>query len=133
MKTTLLIFLFFGLIFQGQAQTQKTIGWGYHNYQGERYFYINGDSYQKYVDSMFVLNPKTKRKGYIHKFSNVKIEGLEGTYDIKIQEGVSWITGFNTFTSEKYRKKRIARMTDQEVFGTIIYVKKNKKDVIRYE
>lgn len=106
------------------------IAGGGHNFQ------IIGDQSEIMVDSLFSNFPETKREGYVWKFKNVSIPGLDQSISFHVYQGLAGSDEngneyFNTFVSEKYKTERLSRIKESEESAIIIYVRKGKKHVLR--
>lgn len=108
---------------------------------GERKsFWLSGDPSVRFLNYMFQSTEQERGKKYIHRFKWIKVPGINEPLKLKIHEGVvgqetspegkCWSSYFNTFTSEKYKKERVARMTENELFGIIVYVEKKGRENI---
>lgn len=111
---------------------------------GNSYDYqIIGDSSEVLVENLFNEFTKVKRKGYIWKFKNVDIPGLEEPVTLQIHQGMHGITNhegdssyckngsyFTTFTSEKYRQKRLTNQKPNEKLAVLVYIKRGRKFAI---
>ena len=107
--------------------------------QGNYSFEFIGDKSSDLVDSLFTAFPKTKRKGYIWKFKNIQIEGIEEALTFQVHQGIygtypdSDTTAckggcyFNTFMNEKYKKERLIKMKETEENAILIYIKEGKQ------
>ncbi len=138
-KTLTLYFLFLFISITSTAQTSndfevhKFMVGGSHNFQ------IVGESSNDFADSLFAHFPKTKRKGYIWKFKNVTIPGIETPITFKVHQGLyGEYTSendsencrgghyFTTFTSEKYKQRRLSNKKSTEQFALTIYLKNGR-------
>ncbi|MEZ4921748.1 MAG: hypothetical protein R2780_01130 [Crocinitomicaceae bacterium] len=79
---------------------------------------------------------------YFHHLRSVQIPGLSEKVHLKIQEGIYGQrtsgscseTYFNSFTSEHYKRSRVARMQVGEEFGLLIHIKMGKnKSLLSFE
>jgi hypothetical protein len=105
---------------------------------GGKNFQMIGNESNTMIDSLFTNLPKTKRKGYIWKFKNVQIPGLDSPVTFQVHQGLSGKGNkgnvyFTTFTSEKYKKDRLAQNIDSEEPAIIIYVKRGRKHILKTE
>jgi hypothetical protein len=137
MKKSLLLSLFVllvsGISFS-QSNNDCTLtnlkaGGGY-NYQ------IIGEVSEQMVDTLFVNLPETKRKGYVWKFKNINIPGIDESLTFQVHQGIAGSEQngrgyFNTFESEKYKTERLARKTENEKPAIIIYVKHGRNHVLK--
>lgn len=108
---------------------------------GNYNFQIVGEESIPFIDSLFSQYPDTKRKGYIWKFKNVAIPGLDNPVTLQVHQGLhgedvnsandSTKCGkssyFTTFTSEKYKQQRLGNKKQTEQDAILIYVKKRRK------
>lgn len=108
---------------------------------GNQNFQIVGEDSKKLVDSLFAHYPKTNRKGYIWKFKNVAIPGIEEPVTLQVHQGLygehvehsedstKCKNGhyFTTFTSEKYKQQRLANKKPNEQDAITIYIKEGRK------
>jgi hypothetical protein len=105
---------------------------------GGRNFQLEGNESYMMIDSLFTNLPNTKRKGYIWKFKNVHVPGLDYPVTFQVHQGLAGKAEngrryFNTFTSEKYRTERLSRKIESEDFAIIIYVKQGRNHVLKTE
>lgn len=99
-------------------------------------FQLTGKVSVQMIDSLFANFPETKRKGYVWKFKNINIPGVEESLTFQVHQGIAGSEPngrryFNTFVSEKYKTERLARKTDNEKFAIIIYVKHGRNHVLK--
>ena len=110
---------------------------------GHNFKVIGIESYA-FIDSLFSHFPQTKRKGYIWKFKNVHIPGIENPVTLQVHQGLSGGavrndidttickpgSYFNTFTSEKYKQKRLSQSPASESPAILIYIKRGRNYVV---
>jgi len=100
-------------------------------------FQIMGEGSNNMVDALFLKLPNTKRKGYIWKFKDVQIPGIETPITFQVHQGLAVRENgagyFNTFTSEKYKAERLAHKKDIEQAAIIIYVKQGRNFILKSE
>jgi len=105
---------------------------------GGRNFQMIGNESNTMIDSLFTNLPNTRRKGYVWKFKNIQIPGLEYPVTFQVHQGLAGKEDnrkgyFNTFTSEKYKTERLSRKKDTEKSAIIIYVKQGKNHILKTE
>ena len=135
----LLLFVLFSFGFQNDVQNNEPPNITVVNFGGsEKCFHIQGEYASTFLNALFANNQKVKRRGYTHKFKNIKAQGITENLQLKVHEGIHGVyeenkccSYFNTFDNEKYKKERISRMTENEEFGIIIYVKKKGNEKIQ--
>ena len=107
---------------------------------GNHSFQIVGNDSKPFIDSLFSHYPKTKRKGYIWKFKNVHIPGLEEPVTLQVHQGLHGEEVrnecdsskckdgfyFTTFTSEKYKQYRLENKKPNEKDAITIYVREGR-------
>ncbi|GEM_PF-5459384 len=141
MKKIFILSVFFCFVsLTSKAQTSE----GYNMFQfivgGNHSLQIVGDDSKSFVDSLFANYPKTKRKGYIWKFKNVVIPGLEDPVTLQVHQGLygedvinendsnKCKNGFyfTTFTSEKYKQYRLENKKPTEQDAITIYIREGR-------
>ena len=140
----LLIILTLLFVFNANAQNtninkvNQLVTGGGHNFE-----VIGIESYA-FIDSLFSHFPQTKRKGYIWKFKNVHVPGIENPVTLQVHQGLSGGSVnnnvdttickpgsyFNTFTSEKYKQKRLSQSPASESPAILIYIKRGRNYVV---
>lgn len=98
-------------------------------------FYIKGEKSDIFLDNMFKKYPKTKDKGYILKFKNITVDGINSNMNLKIHKGIHGDKEngggyFITFKNDGDRSERIKNISDNQILGIIIYVMKGKNEFI---
>jgi hypothetical protein len=105
---------------------------------GGRNFQIIGNESSSMIDSLFAKLPNTKRKGYVWKFKNIQIPGLDYPVTFQVHKGLAGKDEngrgyFNTFKSEKYKTERLSRKKETEKYAIIIYVKQGRNHILKTE
>lgn len=144
MKTILFILTFFSLnnIFSQNSSDYKIVslmaGGGYN-------FEIMGSASPSFADSLFSHFSVKKRKGYIWKFKNVRIAGIDKPLTFQVHQGLAGVAPckgnpicqsggyFHTFVSEKYKQKLLANKKSNETDCLIIYLKRGRNHVVKTE
>lgn len=121
----------FGQTADEDPQFRRLVVAGNYNFQ------IVGDDSDVLIDSLFAKFPKTKRKGYIWKFKNVEIPGIDEALTFQVHQGLygeerdttKCSNGhyFTTFTNEKYKQQRLANQTPYEQGAITIYLKRGRQ------
>lgn len=137
-KSMLLIALTLCTSFSSFSQNSEEINLTYLIAGGGLNFQMTGNESSIMIDSLFANFPNTKRKGYVWKFKNIQIQGLDYPVTFQVHQGLSGEEGdgsgyFNTFTSEKYKTERLSRKIETEKVAIIIYVKKGRNHILKTE
>ncbi len=113
--------------------------------RGSRDFQIVGQASFTMIDALFTAFPKTKKKGYIWKFKQVNVPGLDAPVTFQVHQGLYGTNSneaadstskckggfyFNTFTSEKYKEIRLNQNRPNEQPAILIYVKRGRNFAI---
>jgi len=100
-------------------------------------FQITGkENSAKYINALFSNFPETKKKGYVWKFKNIEIDGIDHELTFQVHKGISGKKDngagyFHTFTSEKYKNQLLANQQQNESEALIIYVKDGRKHPLK--
>ncbi|MCB9225155.1 MAG: hypothetical protein H6582_13300 [Crocinitomicaceae bacterium] len=135
-KFLIILSVLFAVVSYGQNEHLQTTYY-YHAGVRQQSFWMWGDLSKNFLQNFYQVNPKKGNK-YINKYKNIQIDGLSSPISFKVQEGVYGTENsescsksyFNSFVSEKYRKERVQRMTENETYGVIIYVSSKNKKVL---
>ena len=139
-KILILSALLIGSVLQTNAQNSSQCTMTQLIAGGGRNFKIIGSESNSFADSLFSHFPDTKRKGYVWKFKKVHIPGIEEPLTLQVHQGLSGSSGkascdnsvcrggsyFNTFTSERYKQKRLNQNISSEQPAIIIYIKRGR-------
>lgn len=139
MKSTLIFLFSFLYLLNAQAQVSQTSEITTAVSAGKHHFQIVGEHSNVFIDSLFANFPKTKRKGYVWRFKNIEIEGLDGSVTLEVHQGLSgdYVPAdgtrcqsgyyFHTFTSEKYKSSLLSKRKANEQEAVMIYIKVGRK------
>lgn len=141
MKKALIFYISF-LIISGSSFAQNSENCSMHHLiiGGNHNFQIVGEDSKTFIDSLFAHYPKTKRKGYIWKFKNVAVPGIEEPVTLQVHQGLygehlehakdstKCKNGhyFTTFTSERYKQQRLDNKKSNEQDAVTIYIKEGR-------
>jgi hypothetical protein len=144
-----LILLSLIISFSYQVNSQDTDGYKMTGLiaGGGKNIQIIGTESSLFVDSLFAQFPKTKRKGYIWKFKNVLIPGIDVPLTFQVHQGISGCSSqevnntnsccttgyFRTFSNEKHKKILLENKKITEQVAIIIYLKRGRNHVIKTE
>lgn len=114
---------------------------------GGKNIQIIGAESSLFVESLFVQYPETKRKGYVWKFKNILIPGIDEPLTFQVHQGLYGCSPpaiadtnsccikayFHTYENEKYKKSLLddKKITEQDAI--LIYVKRGRNHVIKTE
>ncbi|MFT4601062.1 MAG: putative dithiol-disulfide oxidoreductase (DUF899 family) [Arenicella sp.] len=136
MKKTILlsVFIFLSIICFSNENPVKSVT--YLKARGGWNFQIIGDiNSSTFINALFSNFSKTKKKGYVWKFKDIHIIGIENQLTFQVHKGLSGKKQdggnyFRTFTSEKYKNQLLSNKKQNETEALIIYVKDGRKHPI---
>lgn len=141
MKIILSIFFLASSLSYAKAQTYNDCIIGLYKTGNGWNCQLTGNESNLLIDSLFYHHPKTKRKGYVWKFKNVTVDGVEKPVTFFVHKGIRGTiekapndttlckgsSYFHTFTSEKYKKRLLDNRKPTEQDAVIIYLSRGHK------
>lgn len=142
MKIFVLIISIFLMVFKIHAQEVKVDPTQTSGVFVNNSYWMHGSYAKSFMKSIQSEAGFSVGSRYYHHVRGIQVPGLSDKLHLKIQEGIygqrssgSCVeTYFNSFTSEHYKRSRIARMQVGEEFGLLIYIKNgNNKNPLSFE